>query len=140
MSKSVFIKESGVDTIIHQHTDGHLALAGLKCRHCGHIAFPAINTCITCGKTDMEPVDLAATGILYTYTQTMRPVNHMPAGAITGYVDLDDGVRIFAPIDVEEGKAPKIGAPVQIVFRPLWTEDDGTEVIGYAAKQIKETE
>lgn len=133
-----FITEAGVDEIIRQHEDGNYALVGLKCKACGHINFPALKTCIKCGENDMEDTELAGSGTLYTYCKTMRPVNHMPAGIVTGYIDLDDGVRIYAPVDVEEGSEPEIGSKMEVCFRALWTEEDGTEVLGYTAREIEE--
>ena len=133
-----FITEAGVDEIIRPDGEGGYELIGARCRHCGHVMFPALRHCIRCSGDEMEAQVLSKTGIIYTYTQTMRPVHHMPAGTITGYIDLDDGVRIFAPIDAgAEGKV-QIGTKAEIIFRPLWTEEDGTEVLGYAARQMEE--
>lgn len=139
MDKRRFISEAGVKEIIRKKEDGSLTLVGLKCKKCGFISFPAVRTCIRCGSEDMESEELPQKGTLYTWTQTMRPVNHMPAGTITGYVDLTDGVRVYAPLDIEEGDAPRIGAEVQIRYRTLWTEEDGTEVVGYVGRQHMET-
>ncbi len=138
MENKRFISEAGVDEIIREKEDGSLAMVGLKCKKCGFISFPAIRTCVKCGSEEMDPVELAQEGELYTWTQTMRPVNHMPAGAITGYVDLTDGVRIYAPLDTLEGDVPRIGAKIRIGYRTLWTEEDGTQVVGYVGKQIKD--
>lgn len=127
-----YITETGVEEIVREHEDGSMALIGRKCSKCGFTAFPALTTCVKCGSTDTENIELSETGTLYTFTQTMRPVNHMPAGNITGYIDLDDGARVLAPIDMNNEELPVIGSRMKLKFRTLWTEEDGTEVTGFA--------
>ena len=136
MEKKKYITEDGVDEIIREKEDGVYALIGSHCE-CGFMNFPAGNFCIKCGSSNVKKSELSRKGTLYTWTKTMRPVNHMPAGNITGYVDLEDGSRLISVIDVDEDDTPRIGAAVEMVFRPLW-EEDGVPVIGYAAKQLKD--
>ncbi len=135
-----FIAEEGVEEIIRQKEDGGYKLIGRKCRDCGFIIFPALKTCVKCKSAATEAVELAEEGTLYTYTRTMRPVNHMPADNVTGYIDLDDGCRVLAPIDMPDGKDPVIGTRMKTGFRTLWTEEDGTEVLGFAFSPAEEVQ
>lgn len=134
--KRKMINEEGIPAVVRENTDGSFSLIGCRCRHCGFVNFPAIRYCVSCSADDTEEVELSKAGTLYTFTQTMRPVNHMPAGNISSYVDLDDGARILTPIDMPDGDLPVIGERFEIVFRPLWVEDDETEVFGFAARPM----
>ena len=136
MEAKKYISEDGVDEIVRECENDSYALIGSRCT-CGFMNFPAGDFCIKCGSSRVEKVALSRTGTIYSWTRTMRPVNHMPAGNITGFIDLDDGTRLISIIDVEENDVPRIGANAEIIFRPLW-EEDGIPVIGYAAKQTKE--
>jgi len=75
------------------------ALKGSACLSCRTLTFPAAHICRTCGSGDHEPHTLATTGVVYSFTTV-----HISAERETpyqiGYVDLEDGLRILAPLRV----------------------------------------
>jgi uncharacterized OB-fold protein len=48
---------------------------------------------------------------------------------VIGYVDLPEGIRIFAPLKQREGRTFKVGMDMELVVEKLWSEDEN-EVIG----------
>ncbi|MCK9915571.1 OB-fold domain-containing protein [Microbacteriaceae bacterium K1510] len=75
-------------------------LVGGRCRTCGALSFPRAAVCTSCLSEDIEAVSLGDEGALYSYSV----VHQAPKGWLTpyalGYVDLSDGVRVLAHIDV----------------------------------------
>jgi len=47
-----------------------------------------------------------------------------------GFVDLPEGVRVFTPLEMEEGKAFKEGMEMEVRVGTLWEEGD-KEVMGF---------
>jgi len=52
-----------------------------------------------------------------------------------GYVDMPEGVRVFAPLKAEEGKPFKIGMEMEVVIDELWQEED-RRIVGYKFKPV----
>jgi uncharacterized OB-fold protein len=75
-------------------------LAASRCSTCGARACPPATVCATCLGTDLEQTAISGAGVLYAYTV----VHVAPAGRdvpyAVGYVDLDDGPRVFVALDV----------------------------------------
>jgi uncharacterized OB-fold protein len=53
-----------------------------------------------------------------------------PVPYVVGYVDLDDGVRLFGQVD---GRASELSIDqnVVVVLGPIRTRNDGTQVVSY---------
>lgn len=114
--------------------EGGLLLAN-KCKSCGQVFFPKAVFCLTCLNEDMQELKLSRKGKLYSYTIGHMPSTHfMPPYAI-GFVDMPEGVKIFAPLKMTEDKPFKIGMDMEVVIEKLWQEGD-TEVIGYKFQPV----
>lgn len=94
-----------------------------RCGRCGRLRHPPRPMCPTCHAVEHEIVDLAGTGVVYSYSILHHPQN--PAftyPVIAVLVDLDEGIRIVSNlIDIEPSQV-RIGLPVQVRFEP--TRDD----------------
>jgi len=104
-------------------------LIGGRCKKCGVYSFPATEFCLECLSDEIEAVPLSSTGTLYSYTITRMNVGHFKAPHLLGMIDLPEGVRVVAPLKDDEEY--QVGDEVKLIVTALWTEDDGTEVIGY---------
>lgn len=114
--------------------EGGILLAN-KCKSCGQVFFPKAVFCLTCLNEDMQELKLSRKGKLYSYTIGHMPSTHfMPPYAI-GFVDMPEGVKIFAPLKMTEDKPFKIGMDMEVVIEKLWQEGD-TEVIGYKFQPV----
>ncbi len=101
-----------------------------KCKLCGQVFFPKAVVCLSCFNEDMEELKLSRRGKLYSYTIGRMPSMHFESPYAIGYVDMPEGVRIFAPLKMTEDKPFNLGMEMQVVIEKLWQEDD-KEVIGY---------
>jgi len=63
------------------------------------------------------------------------PSMHFEPPYAIGYVVLPEGVRIFAPLEIVEGKPFEIDMEMEVVIEKLWQEDDN-EIIGYKFKPV----
>lgn len=100
-------------------------LVGGRCAACGFITLGARPICPAClaeGTMGDEPI--GRTGTLYTATVIHQAPAGFAAPYAVGYVDLDDGVRVFAHIETKP--RPAIGSPVRLTLAALKTDADGT--------------
>jgi uncharacterized OB-fold protein len=125
MGEKIPVKE-GVFT---EGPDGGALLAN-QCKSCGQIFFPKAQFCLSCFGEDMREIVLGRYGKLYSYTVSFLPSTHFEAPYAVGYVDLSEGVRVFAPLKMLKEKPFKIGMEMQVTVEKLWQEGD-KEVIGY---------
>jgi len=110
-------------------------LLGNKCKSCGQLFFPKVRFCFYCLNKSMEEVILSRRGKLYSYTIAHMPSTHFQPPYAVGFVDLPEGVRVFAPLKMTGDKAFKIGMDMEVVIEELWREDD-KQVIGYKFKPV----
>lgn len=106
------------------------------CTKCGATYFPPRVVCSGCGCRQFETVNLPETGKLVTYTiihvAPSRFVDQVPYAV--GIVEFDGGTRaMMQVVDVSEDKI-KIGMPVRIEFRKLYSDGEaGVICYGYKA-------
>lgn len=113
---------------------GGILLAN-KCKSCGQIFFPKAVFCLSCFNEDMSELKLSRRGKLYSYTIGRMPSMHFEPPYAIGYIDMPEGVRIFAPLKIIEDKPLKVGMDMEVVIEKLWQEGDN-EVIGYKFKPV----
>jgi uncharacterized OB-fold protein len=130
MAEVVPVRE---DTFVEDADGGRLL--GNKCKSCGQLFFPKARFCFTCFNKDMEEVVLSRHGRLYSYTIAHMPSTHFQPPYAIGFVDLPEGVRVFAPLKMTEDKPFKVGMDMEVVIEKLWQEDD-KQVIGYKFKPV----
>jgi uncharacterized OB-fold protein len=112
-------------------------LAGSRCANCGTVTFPVQAGCAKCTGTEMEPVELADRGTLWTWTlQAFEPKApyRVPETGFTpygvGYVHLGD-VIVESRLLGDPARF-EIGKPMELTLLPLWTGADGSPVVTYA--------
>ena len=112
-------------------------LAGNKCKACGQVFFPKARICFTCFNEDMEELLLSRRGKLYSYTIGRMPSLYFQPPYVIAYIDMPEGVRIFAPVKVDEGEYGKlkIGMEMEVVIEKLW-EEEGKEITGYKFRPV----
>jgi len=99
-------------------------LIGNKCPACGQTYFPSKLFCLECFNENLESVRIGARGSLYSYTVAYMPSAHSIPPYAAGWIDLDEGIRVFAPIEVAEGQTVKIGMEMELVIDELWREGE----------------
>ena len=82
------------------------------------IFYPRIN-CPECGSTELENVEAAGTGTIFTYTVARRPTHRAfaPAGDyVIAIVELDEGPHVTTNIVECSPEDVSIGMAVEVVF------------------------
>lgn len=88
-------------------------LLGSRCRACAQVYHPRTSTCLNCGGADLEDIHLSRRGRLECCTTVYMPTATMEAPYTVGYVQLPEGLRVFAPIQGATA-ALKVGASVTL--------------------------
>lgn len=110
--------------------DGSIIQMGNKCNNCGKTSYPAVELCPFCSSENTEKVALSTVGTLFSFSVTRVPVGPYKPPIIGGYVDLPEGTRIFGQIHAKLEEV-KTGMKVEVQTGVIWTEKDGSEVLGY---------
>ena len=78
-------------------SDGPVLL-GSRCGACGQVYHPRAAACLNCGTTTLDEIRLSRHGRLECCTTVHMPTATMEAPYTVGYVQLPEGLRVFAPI------------------------------------------
>jgi uncharacterized OB-fold protein len=100
-----------------------------KCTNCGTFRFPPSPFCFNCTHQDVEQVEVAGTGTVYTFTIARHPVVPMLADNVpyvVAVVELDDapGVRMIVNVVNADPESIEIGQAVSVVWDDI--DDDVT--------------
>lgn len=110
-------------------------LTGNRCLRCGQIYFPARSLCFDCVAEDLEPIGFGREGTLYSYTVSYMPSLRFEAPFYAGWVSTREGVRVFAPLVVEEEGQLRIGAKMELLIAELWREG-ARSIVGYKYRSL----
>lgn len=116
---------------VRNESDGSVRLVGGRCGNCGALFFPSAHVCPECMSEAVEPADLASEGTLYSWSVVHVAPKGWNTPYIAGYVDLADGVRVFAHITGADGSSLEMDMPVSLTTAVLG-DDDGVPVESYA--------
>ena len=125
MSKQIIFYPGTLD-----EKDGILIQMGNYCNNCGKTSYPAVELCPFCSTDHVEKVPLSTVGTLFSFSVTRVPVGSYKPPIIGGFIDLPEGTRVFGQIRAEVGDL-KTGMGVKVETGVIWTEKDGTDVLGY---------
>jgi uncharacterized protein len=96
-------------------------LLGFRCRDCGVSVFGAAIFCQSCTAGNLEPVELAGRGTLYSYTIVRVPPAGWPGSVpyILGEVELPEGPHVLAEV-IDCGESDlRIGMAVELALQPV---------------------
>ena len=110
-------------------------LLGNKCTSCGRIYFPKTPLCFECMGKSMEEVVLSRRGTLYSYSIGRMASTHFQSPYAVGFIDLPEGVRVFAPLILTKDETYKVGMEMELVIDELWQENE-KQIIGYKFKPV----
>lgn len=97
--------------------EGKWSLMGAKCADCGELLYPVLATCHECGGHSFVASPLQAFGNLYSYSVVHTGPKGVAVPYVVGYVDLLDGLRMFARLDVAP-HAVEIGQQLELRVMP----------------------
>lgn len=117
--------------------DAEGKLLANKCPACEQIYFPkGADFCLNCLHDQLDEVQLGGKGILHTYARSELPSEFLKPPYVAGYVDLDENVRVFAPMHPDYINADiYINMPVEIVVGEVWRTEDES-IVAYHFKPV----
>lgn len=117
---------------------GATRLTGSRCLDCGALTFPSSGACSHCGGDHTAPQALSPTGTLYSFSVLHVGARGWPAPYVLGYVDLPEGVRVFAHIDAAPDQIT-LDMPVTVASREPIVNPEGNDVLAFVFKPALET-
>ncbi len=96
-----------------------------QCACCKTRQFYPREFCAACLSDDIEWIDSAGLGTVYTYTVNRRPSNAALSEKVpyvVAMIDLDEGVRMMANIIDTPPEAVRIGSRVRVCFERVSDE------------------
>ena len=113
------------------------SLLGSRCRECGVTLFPPRQICPRCMKEGiLEAVPLSRRGALYTYTVIRQAPPRYPVPYAVGYVDLPEGVRVFAQLEGWDKRELRLGEAMEVCFTTLRKNEAKEEMVGYRFRPV----
>jgi uncharacterized OB-fold protein len=109
-------------------------LLAARCTACGKPHFPAGPVCPYCGADGCEETLVGPAGRLCLFTAVhSRPPGYrgeLPYGF--GVVELAGGLRVITRLTEPGPERLRPGLAMRLVVEPLFTDEDGREVLSYA--------
>ncbi len=113
-------------------------LMGGQCVQCGVKVFPKPKICSVCWGVEQREAPLATRGKLYSFSVVHAARKGWPSPYAIAYVDLEDGVRICAPLEADLAHLPALDTQVELVVGTLRTDADGGAVLSHRFKPLQE--
>lgn len=120
--------------------DDEPQLIGSKCPHCGEVVFPVNPVCVNCQNQKMDDIKLSRRGKVWSFTTVMLPPPQWYKGPVPfdlGYVELQEGVRIWARLLGAEAGTFKIGQEVELQIDVMQEDAEGNEILGYCFVPVR---
>jgi uncharacterized OB-fold protein len=116
-------------------------LEAARCKGCGKTFFPPRLVCDQCQGREFETFRMRRTGKVVTHTVIRTPSDDFSGEApfAVGIVEMDDGPRLTTQIVDTDLDEVRIGMPVKMEFRRLYSEGDaGVIRYGYKAVPVRQ--
>ena len=119
---------------------GAPVLFGSQCGDCAAKQFPPVEVCPECMSENITRLALASRGTLYSWSLVHAAPRGWTVPYIAAYVDLPEGVRVFAHIVDADPAALAIDMAVTLCVRQLGIDEDGAALTSYAYAPVAEGE
>lgn len=110
---------------------GEQRLRGGKCNGCGAEVFPKPKVCLKCWSEDIADDPLPATGKLYAFTVVHVARKGWRTPYVIAYVDLDNGVRVSAPLACDPKAPPAYDSRMRLKVGEIGRTDDGRPIMSH---------
>ena len=117
----------------------YYGLIGSKCEDCESEFFPPVYVCPKCGSRRIVDKEMPKRGRILVHTLLYSPLSGFEGQIplILAFVELENGVRIFAQITDSKPDEVKDGDEVEMVFRRVRVlGKDGQILYGYKFKKV----
>lgn len=117
---------------------GGVRLVGSACAECGSLVFPPTDVCPECMSDDVTRRSLSPRGTLYSWSVVHAAPKGWRLPFVAAYVDLPEGVRVFAHmVDVDPAKLV-MDMPVEVCMAVLGADETGAVVESYSFVPLRE--
>ena len=117
---------------VERDADGTAYIVATECADCGKRVFPPTDVCPECMSENVAPLQLGRRGTLYSWSVVHAAPKTWRLPFIAAYVDMPEGVRVFAHMVDVDPKALVMDMPVEVCMAVLGTNEDGTPVESYS--------
>jgi uncharacterized protein len=117
--------------------EGGPRLTGSECADCGQRVFPPTDVCPECMSEAIRPLPLSRTGTLYSYSVVHAAPKGWKLPYIAAYVDLPEGVRVFAHIVDADPRGLAMDSAVALCVATLGENADGVPMEGFAFRPFR---
>ena len=120
--------------------DDEPQLIGSKCSRCGEVVFPVNPVCVNCQNQEMSDIKLSRRGKIWSFTTVMLPPPQWYKGPVPfdlGYVELQEGVRIWTRLLGAEAGTFKVGQEVELQIDVMQEDAEGNEILGYCFVPVR---
>jgi uncharacterized OB-fold protein len=98
-------EESIGQAVLAEDEGGTLRLVASRCPDCGDVRMPGREYCVDHGIA-CDRILLSGRGVIYEAVYVSVPPEGFDRQFWTGYIDLDEGPRVFAQIACADGATP----------------------------------
>jgi uncharacterized OB-fold protein len=110
-------------SLLERNADSGYRLRASRCPRCGDVRVPPRELCPN-DSTPCTSTGLTGAGTIYEAVNIVIPPQGFDAPFWAGYVDLDEGVRLFAQIACADGESlPQHGQRVQMSVKLIGNPD-----------------
>ena len=111
---------------------GRPTLIGIVCGDCAAKMFPPGDVCPDCMSENVTRLPLSPIGTLYSWSVVHAAPKGWTVPYIAGYVDLPEGIRVFAHIVDADPAKLSMDMAVTLCVRELGVDETGASVTSYA--------
>ncbi len=123
---------------VERDRDGTVHIVGTECADCGKRVFPPTDVCPECMSENVRPLRLGQRGTLYSWSVVHAAPKNWRLPFVAAYVDMAEGVRVFAHMVDVDPKSLVMDMPVKVCMAVLGTDASGTPVESYSFRPVKE--
>lgn len=117
---------------VERDAAGNVTLIASECADCGKRVFPPTDLCPECLSQNLTRLPLARRGTLYSWSLVHVAPKGWRLPYVAAYVDLPEGVRVFAHMVDVDAAALEMDMPVEVCMATLGTGEDGAPVESYS--------
>jgi uncharacterized OB-fold protein len=123
---------------VESDATGKAILIASECADCQKRVFPPTDICPECLSENLSRKPLSRRGTLYSWSVVHAAPKGWSLPYVAAYVDLPEGVRVFAHmVDVEPAELV-MDMDVEVCMATLGTDETGAPVESYSFVPVKE--
>lgn len=111
---------------------GVVRLIATECNDCSKRVFPPAPVCPECMSENVGPITLGTGGTLYSWSVVHAAPRGWRLPYIAAYVDLPEGVRVFAHMVDVDPATLEMDMPMEVCMATLGTDESGATVESYS--------